>query len=106
VQAAPRQQQQIELIWIDKALQAQGPVLGGSQRIEVFRFEDQVLARAVLIALDDGGGINRTVDGTLLGVADPLATACMELMEVRHLASANGGKGLDGDTDQAELKQP
>src|SRR2546429_2405102 len=43
--------------------------------------------------------------GAVLGVADALAAAVVELVATGHGAAADGGIGLEGDAHQAELQQ-
>src|SRR5436853_7814288 len=64
-----------------------------------------MLVWAVLVAADDGGGIDVAVGGAVLGIADALAAALMELVATGHGAAADGGIGLEGDAHQAELQQ-
>src|SRR5260370_42199134 len=64
-----------------------------------------MLAGTVLVATDDGGAIDGAVDGTLLGVADALAALGVQQMSGRQVAGADGGIGLQRNTDQAELQQ-
>src|SRR2546423_15335534 len=64
-----------------------------------------MLVWAVLVAADDGGGIDVAVDGAVLGIADALAATLMELVATGHGAAADGGIGLEGNAHQAELQQ-
>ena len=90
---------------IDKAFQGQGALLGGAQRLQLGLIDDDVLLGGIGIAGDDGAGLDLAVNGTMLFIADALAAAGMELVEVDLLAGAGGGIGLDGDGHQAELQQ-
>jgi hypothetical protein len=73
--------------------------------IELLGFDDHVLAGSVLVAADDGGGVNGTMAGTVLGVAEALAALGMEQVGGGHIAGADGGIGLERDGDEAELQE-
>src|SRR5579862_545359 len=64
-----------------------------------------MLAGAVLIAACDAGSIRGAMDLTLFGVAEAVAAVRMEQVGGGHIAPADSGEGLEGDADQAELKQ-
>src|SRR5262249_61779208 len=57
------------------------------------------------VAADDGGGLDVAVNGAVLGVADALAAALVELVATGHGAAEDGGIGLEGDAYQAELQR-
>ena len=80
-------------------------LLGGAQRLQLGLIDDDVLLGGIGIAGDDGAGLDFAVNGTMLFIADALAAAGMELVEVDLLAGASGGIGFDGDGHQAELQQ-
>ena len=105
VESAAGEQRRVELLGIDKAFQGQGALLGGAQRLQLGLIDDDVLLGGIGIAGDDGAGLDLAVNGTMLFIADALAAAGMELVEVDLLAGAGGGVGLDGDGHQAELQQ-
>jgi len=106
IQAAAREEHGIELPRIEEAFQAQGTVAGRTELIELIGFDHHVLAGSVLIAADDGGGVDGTMAGTVFRVAQALAAIGMEEVGAGHVASADGRIGLEGDVDQAELEQP
>jgi hypothetical protein len=59
---------------LEEAFQPQGPVLLRPQCIELFLFQDDVLARTAGDAADDGRRVDRPVHGAVLDEAEALAT--------------------------------
>jgi hypothetical protein len=73
--------------------------------VQLFRLDEQVLAGTILVAADDLSGFDGSEDGAVLGVANALAAVGVELVAGEQVATADGGVGLEGDADQAELEQ-
>ena len=69
VQAAAGVEHRFDLVRIDEAVQGQGAIPGGTQALQLGLVEDEDLSGGVLIALDDGGGVERAVVWTALVVA-------------------------------------
>jgi len=105
IQAPPGEQQGLDLLGRAEAFQAQGTILRGTKLVQLFGLDEQVLAGTILVAADDVVGVDGSVDGALLGVADALATVGVELVAGGQVAAADGWVGLEGDADQAELEQ-
>ena len=105
VQAAPGEQQRLELSGTAEAFQAQGAILGGTKLVQLFGLDEQVLAGTILVAADDLGHVDGSMHGAVLGVADALAAGGVELVAGGQVAAADGRVGLERDADQAELKQ-
>src|SRR5262249_31801072 len=82
-----------------------GLVLDGTQGIEFVGLGEDVPAGPIFVALDDGSVIDGSVHGAVLGVAQTLSAAGVEKMRRGHVAGADGGIGLQGNANQAELQQ-
>src|ERR1700681_1410896 len=62
-------------------------------------------AGSALEAADDGGSVDGSMGGAVFGVAESLAAVGVEEVGRGQVAGADGGVGLEGDIDQAELQQ-
>ena len=85
---------------LEEALQRKSALLWRSQRLQFRLVDDDVLLRGVGEAGDDGAGLDLAVQGTMFFVADAVAAAGMELVEVDLVAGAGGGVGFDRDSDE------
>ena len=100
VQGAAGEQGRIELAGIKEALKREGALLGRAQGLQLGLVDDDILLGGIGIARNDGAGLDFAVQGTMLFVADALAAAGMELVEMDLLAGAGGGVGFDRDSDE------
>jgi hypothetical protein len=105
MEAASREEDGVELLGRQEAFQAEGVVLSGAQGVEVLGSDEDVSPGAVLVATDDGGAVEGSVVGAVFGVAEALAAIGVEEVGGREIASADGGVGLQGDADEAELEE-
>jgi hypothetical protein len=89
-----------------EAFQAQGAVRRRPELVQLVGLDQHVTPRPVLEAANNGGGIDGAMLRTLFGVAEALTAVGVQEVSGGQVADANGGVGLEGDTDQAELQQP
>src|SRR5262245_41301579 len=64
-----------------------------------------MLPGPVFVATFDGGGVDGTMAGAVLGVAQALSAAGMEQVGGGHGTGTDGGIGLEGNGNEAELQQ-
>ena len=62
--------------------------------IEFFRRDDDMPVGAILIAADDGGAVDRAVDGAVFRIVEALAAVGVQQMARGHVAAAYGRIGL------------
>ena len=88
----------------DKALRLER-FLAPAQLVECIGFDEDMPARAIFVATDDGGIVNGSVDRAVLGVAEAFTTVGVQQMGGRYVTGADGGIGLERNANQAELQQ-
>jgi len=96
IKRAAGKQSGVKLSGIEEPFQREGAVLGRAELIQVGFVDDEVLVGGILIAAGDGTGFELAVYGAAFFMADALAAAGVELVEVNLLAGGNSGIGLPG----------
>src|SRR5262245_17767135 len=105
VQAASGEADRIDVAQRDELLQHQGLVLGRSEFLKLFGFDDDAAVAAAGVAFDDGVAGDRAMRGTALLVLQALAAAGVQEVEVGDGLAGDGGVSLDGQGHEAEAKQ-
>jgi len=84
IEAAAGKEHRVDMLGIEKALQAEGAVLDGAQPVQFVGVDDDVTVGRIGVAFDDGGGFDGSMGRAALFIANALAAVGMELMEVHR----------------------